>query len=160
METRVRFNAQLRPAAVPRFYHSFILTRFRKFTIQSLFFSLVLCCTLFMTSMVHAQSDMTTIDVHAHAWIFDGRASAQQLLDLMTANNISKVVMMQPPMPGYDDTDISSENSENLRNFFLINGNSFLYMYGGKELQPLLYASGHTGTITLAELFPNGAATM
>ena len=112
------------------------------------------------TDIISPSSVTTTIDVHAHAWIYDGSASAQQLSDLMTANGISKVIMMQPPMANYHDTEISPDNSDNLRNFFLSRGNSFLYMYGGSELQPLLYATGHAGTITLAELYPNGGADM
>lgn len=100
----------------------------------------------------------TTIDAHAHAWTSDSRASVQQLFDLMTANGISQTILMQPPMPGYRDTETGADSSESLRNFFAGLGSAFPCLYGGAELQPLLYATGHAGAITLAELYPNGGA--
>jgi hypothetical protein len=63
---------------------------------------------------------------------------------------------MEPPQPIYFASDSSSQTD---KNFFSAFPESFLFMYGGSELQPFLLATGHSGTITLDELYPNGGAT-
>jgi hypothetical protein len=97
----------------------------------------------------------STVDVHLHTTISGPSAVAQDLVDLMSANNFPVFILMDTPKPIYQDPDYSSYHH---RDFFSAFPGSFLFMYGGSELQPLLFATGHNGPITLAELYPNGGA--
>jgi hypothetical protein len=97
----------------------------------------------------------STVDVHLHASINSGSAVAQDLVNLMSSNNFSIFIVMDTPKPIYQDPDSSSYHN---KDFFSVYPGSFLFMYGGSELQPLLFATGHSGEITLSELYPNGGA--
>jgi hypothetical protein len=98
----------------------------------------------------------SNIDVHLHASIHETSAAPQDLVTLMTDNKFSIFIVMETPKPIYKETDLSSAES---RDFFSAYPGSFLFMYGGSELQPFLYAAGYRGTtITLTGLYPNGGA--
>lgn len=100
----------------------------------------------------------TTIDVHAHASANSphrGTDTAQDLTDLLAANNISKMINMQPPRAEYADPDTSTADD---MAFFSGQGGTYRYMYGGAELQPLLFAAGQTEVITAHSVYPNDTA--
>jgi hypothetical protein len=95
------------------------------------------------------------IDVHAHATIGGSGASAQDLASVMTNNDVSTMTLMMVPTAEYQAGDTGSEN---MINFFNAYSGSFRYMYGGSELQPLLFAKGYNGAmpITSAIVYPRG----
>lgn len=94
------------------------------------------------------------IDVHAHATV-GGSASASDLVTMMTNNGVSRMILMETPRADCQAVDNSSES---LITFFTNYSSSFRYMYGGSELNPILFARGYNGTlpITSAIVYPNG----
>lgn len=95
------------------------------------------------------------VGVHDHAIVTSSSASAPDLVDVMTANGVSLMILMEPPRADYVADDNSSET---LINFFADDSSLFRYMYGGSELNPILFARGYNGTlpITSALVYPNG----
>ncbi len=95
------------------------------------------------------------IDVHDHATVSSSSASAPDLVDMMTSNGVSLMILMETPRANYQAVDNSSEA---LITFFTAYSGSFRYMYGGSELEPLLLARGYNGTlpITSVLVYPNG----
>jgi hypothetical protein len=102
-------------------------------------------------------SSDSTIDVHMHANVNSGSSNAQDLMDLMTANNFSMFTSMEPPQVKYISADTTSQAD---KDFFSAFPESFLFMYGGTELQPFLVASGRRDStdFTMGTLYPNGGA--
>lgn len=100
-------------------------------------------------------STQDLIDIHAHATVSSGSASAQGLVEMLTDNNVSKMILMEAPRADYRADDNSSEA---IINFFTSYSSSFRYMYGGSELQPLLFARGYNGTLPITSdlVYPEG----
>ncbi len=100
-------------------------------------------------------SASSTIDVHMHANVYTGSSNTQALMNLMTTNNFSIFTAMEPPQVKYIAADTTSYTD---KDFFSDYPESFLFMYGGTELQPFLLASGRRATsdFTLNSLYPNG----
>lgn len=95
------------------------------------------------------------VDVHVHATVSSASASAQDLVDMMASNGVSLMVLMSEPEASYEADDVTSAGQVS---FFASYSSSFRNMYGGSELQPMLFARGYNGTlpITSAIVYPNG----
>lgn len=98
------------------------------------------------------------IDVHAHATVSSVSASALDLVNMMTSKGVSTTILVTFPLANYQAVDNSSSG---LITFFTAHSSRFRYMYGGSELEPLLFARGYNGTlpITSALVYPNGGDT-
>jgi hypothetical protein len=95
------------------------------------------------------------IDVHTHATVSSGSASATDLVNILTSNGVSTTILVTFPRPNYQAVDNSSSG---LITFFTAYSSSFRYMYGGSELEPLLFARGYNGTLPITSdlVYPNG----
>lgn len=95
------------------------------------------------------------VDVHAHATVTAVGASAQDLVAVMTSNGVSLMILMSEPEASYQ---VDDETSAGQVSFFTAYSSSFRNMYGGSELQPMLFARGYNGTLPITSeiVFPNG----
>lgn len=104
-------------------------------------------------------AENTTTDVHAHAnSATSGTETAQDLTNLLAADGISKTIIMQTPAPTYT-ADPDNTTADDVA-FLSGQGSAYLYMYGGSELQPMLFAAGQTAEITTSSVYPSGGATL
>lgn len=113
---------------------------------RSLFFLMVL--TVSLTGCGgggggSAPVSTSTIDVHVHA-TNGPTSSAVDLVNLLTSNDITLSIMMQPPIVGYQEPD---NRTQTIMDLFAGYPNSFRYMYGGSELNPFLFATGYSGVV-------------
>jgi hypothetical protein len=115
-------------------------------------------CSSSSDAIPAAGAAQNLIDVHAHATVSSGSASALDLVNMMTSKGVSTTILVTFPLPNYQAVDNSSSG---LITFFTAYSSRFRYMYGGSELEPLLFARGYNGTlpITSALVYPNGGDT-